>query len=106
MSRYASWLKHNGEYDQYMKLLVDSFNPASVEGLMCRDTINVGWRGEVFDCDFNQQLKLQLRDGGQTLFLWDVDAASLEGRSILTGEHCFGCTAGAGSSCSGAVISG
>ena len=63
VSRYASWLRHNGQYESYLELLVDSFNPASVEGLMCRNTINVGWRGEVFDCDFNQQLKMQLRGG-------------------------------------------
>lgn len=106
VSRYASWLKHNGEYEQYLKLLVDSFNPASVDGLMCRDTINVGWQGEVYDCDFNAQLKMQLREHGKPISLWDIDPSALEGRAIMTGEHCFGCTAGAGSSCSGAVLSG
>ncbi len=106
VSRYASWLRHNGQYESYLELLVESFNPASVEGLMCRNTINVGWRGEVFDCDFNQQLKLQLRGGpaNAPLLLWDVDPEGFDALPILTGPHCFGCTAGAGSSCGGALV--
>lgn len=105
VSRFASWLRHNGKYDEYLALLIDAFNPATVDGLMCRNTINVGWRGEVFDCDFNQMLGLQWRDpaaGG--LFLWDIDPAATIGRPIATGDHCFGCTAGSGSSCGGAVV--
>lgn len=102
VSRFASWLRHNGKYDEYLGLLIEAFNPATVEGLMCRNTINVGWRGEVYDCDFNQMLGLQLRNG-RPLFLWDLDADNLEGRPIATGDHCFGCTAGAGSSCGGAL---
>lgn len=105
VSRFASWLRHNGKYDEYLALLIDAFNPATVDGLMCRHTINVGWRGEVFDCDFNQMLGLQWRNPASAgLFLWDIDPAQSEGRPIATGDHCFGCTAGAGSSCGGAVV--
>lgn len=102
VSRFASWLRNNGKYEEYLNLLIESFNPATVDGLMCRDTINVGWRGEVYDCDFNQMLDLQWKNG-KPLYLWDVDPEKLEGRAIATGEHCFGCTAGGGSSCGGAI---
>ncbi len=103
IGRFASFLRHNGRYEEYLRLLVEAFNPASVEGLMCRNTISVGWHGEVYDCDLNQQLGLQWRNG-KPLFLWDIEPAALEGRAIRTGEHCFGCTAGCGSSCGGALI--
>jgi hypothetical protein len=86
-----------------MELLVSAFNPATVEGLMCRDTINVSWRGEVFDCDFNQMVNLAVIESGRALHLWDIDPDALEGRPIRTAAHCFGCTAGAGSSCGGAI---
>jgi len=77
-----------------------------ISGLMCRNTISVGWRGEVYDCDFNQQLGMQWSGNmGDKLFLWDIDPNSLEERAIMTGDHCFGCTAGAGSSCGGAIRS-
>jgi MoaA/NifB/PqqE/SkfB family radical SAM enzyme len=88
----------------YMALLNESFNPATLEGLMCRNTISVSWTGEVFDCDFNQMLKMQWHDGDRALSLWDIDPARVEEREILTGNHCFGCTAGAGSSCGGALV--
>jgi len=106
VGRFASYLRHNGRLDEYMELLIDAFNPATIDGLMCRNTISVGWRGEVYDCDFNQQLGLQWsRNGGsKPLFLWDIDPDLLEGREIITGDHCFGCTAGAGSSCGGAIV--
>ena len=104
VSRFASWLKNNNKLDEYMQLLIENFNPATVHGLMCRNTINVSWRGEVFDCDFNQMLKMQWRDRDQPLSLWDIDPDQVENREILTGTHCFGCTAGAGSSCGGALL--
>jgi radical SAM/Cys-rich protein len=105
IGRFASYLRHNNSLDEYMELVIQAFNPATVDGLMCRNTISVGWRGEVYDCDFNQQLGMQLNNGGsKPLFLWDIDADSLEGREIMTGTHCFGCTAGAGSSCGGAIV--
>jgi radical SAM/Cys-rich protein len=103
IARYASFLRSIGEYDRYLGRLRDAFNPATVENLMCRSTLNIGWHGEVYDCDFNQMLDLQWRDD-RPLYLWDLDPAALENHSIRTGEHCLGCTAGAGSSCSGAVI--
>jgi len=102
VSRFASWLRNNGKYEEYLNLLIESFNPATVNGLMCRDTINVSWQGGVYDCDFNQMLDLQWRNG-KPLFLWDVDSEKLDGRAIATGDHCFGCTAGAGSGCGGAI---
>ncbi len=107
ISRFASWLRNAGQYDAYMEILRTAFNPATVPGLMCRNTINVGWRGEVYDCDFNQMLDLQWRDENRSgLFLWDIDPADLDGRPIATGNHCFGCTVGAGSSCGGAIEPG
>ena len=102
IARFGAYLKRNAKLDDYMELLVSSFNPRTVESLMCRNTISVGWRGEVYDCDFNQMLDLQWRNG-RPLYLWDIDVADVEGREILTGDHCFGCTAGCGSSCGGAL---
>jgi len=104
IARFASWLKNNNKLADYMALLNESFNPATVEGLMCRNTISVSWTGEVFDCDFNQMLKMQWHDGERALNLWDIDPAEVENREILTDNHCFGCTAGAGSSCGGALV--
>jgi len=102
IARFAAQLRRDGEAENYAQVLLDGFNPHSVAGLMCRDTINVGWRGEVYDCDFNQMLNMQWRSG-KPLFLWDIDADNLKGRAIATADHCFGCTAGAGSSCGGAT---
>ncbi len=107
IARFASYLKNNNLLGEYMALLNDAFNPATVTGLMCRNTISVSWQGEVFDCDFNQMLNMRWsRPGGsdQGLHLWDVDPARVEHREILTGDHCFGCTAGSGSSCGGALV--
>src|SRR6266568_3502682 len=103
IGRFAAYLRHINELDKYMQLLIDAFNPATIGGLMCRNTISVGWRGEVYDCDFNQQLGMQWNNG-QAIFLWDVDPDSLENRAIMTGDHCFGCTAGTGSTCGGAIV--
>lgn len=102
VSRFASWLRHNRQYEEYLNLLISAFNPATVDGLMCRDTINVSWEGDVFDCDFNQMLKLPL-GAGENRKLWEIDPHRLAGASIATASHCFGCTAGAGSSCGGAL---
>jgi radical SAM/Cys-rich protein len=103
IARFAASLRHQGNYDEYLDLLTTSFNRGTVAGLMCRNTINVGWRGEVFDCDFNQMLGLQWTDN-RPLYLWDIDPETVKDRPILTGAHCFGCTAGCGSSCGGAVV--
>jgi len=109
IARFATSLQREGRYEEYMRLLVENFNPAAVEGLMCRSTLNVGWRGEVYDCDFNQMKKMQWQSNGglppQPIFLWDLDPAEIEGRPIMVDYHCFGCTAGAGSSCGGAIVS-
>jgi radical SAM/Cys-rich protein len=103
IARFASYLRHNNKFEDYMRLLIDNFNPATIEGLMCRNTISVGWRGEVYDCDFNQQLDMQWQNGNP-IFLWDVDPHKIDNREIMTGDHCFGCTAGSGSSCGGALV--
>ncbi len=103
IARFSSWLRNEGKLDEYMETLVAAFNPASVTGLMCRNTISVGWRGEVYDCDFNQQLGMQLGNG-KPLFVWDLDPATFDEQPIRMADHCFGCTAGAGSSCGGALV--
>lgn len=102
IARFADDLRRGGKWDEYMQLLTSSFNPATLNGLMCRTTLSVGWMGEVYDCDFNQMLQMQLRNG-KPLFLWDVTPELLEGQPIQTGDHCFACTAGCGSSCTGAL---
>jgi radical SAM/Cys-rich protein len=105
IARFASYLRHNNQLDEYMELLMSAFNPATIDGLMCRNTMSVGWRGEVYDCDFNQQLGMQWKNPDDSgLFLWDVDPTKIDNREIMTGDHCFGCTAGAGSSCGGAIV--
>ena len=103
IGRFAAYLRHNDKLEEYMELLISAFNPATIDGLMCRNTLSVGWRGEVYDCDFNQQLDMQW-ENGKRLFLWDVDPDKIDNREIMTGDHCFGCTAGAGSSCGGAIV--
>jgi radical SAM/Cys-rich protein len=103
ISRFAAWLRHNGQLEDYMATLVAAFNPASVAGLMCRNTLSIGWKGDVFDCDFNQQLGLGW-ENDRAVYLWDLDPAALDGRAIALGRHCFGCTAGSGSSCGGALL--
>ncbi|HVF09787.1 MAG TPA: arsenosugar biosynthesis radical SAM (seleno)protein ArsS [Abditibacteriaceae bacterium] len=103
IARFAAMLRRAGEAASYQELLMNAFNPHAVDGLMCRTTLNIGWRGEVYDCDFNQMLDFAWHNG-RPYFLWEIEAAQLEQRPISTGDHCFGCTAGAGSSCSGAVV--
>lgn len=102
IARFAEDLRQHGQWDAYLELLANHFNPATVEGLMCRGTLSVGWMGEIYDCDFNQMLGMQVRNG-QPLFLWDVTPDSLNGWKILTDFHCLACTAGCGSSCAGTI---
>src|SRR5213596_3460167 len=85
IGRFASYLRRNNKLDEYMELLIQAFNPATIDGLMCRNTISVGLCGEVYDCDFNQQLGLQWSRNGRSkpLFLWDIDPNLLEGREII-----------------------
>jgi radical SAM/Cys-rich protein len=104
IARFLEWLELSGNLQSYMELLVNSYNPATVDGLMCRNTLSVSWDGRIFDCDFNQMLDLESRVGdGKSPRIADFDPAEFEGRKIATGRHCFGCTAGAGSSCGGAL---
>ena len=103
IARFASYLKRQGHYQAYQQLLLENFNPASIEGLMCRNTISVDWEGRVYDCDFNQQLGLQQKVQGQPLYVWQLEEDSWQQRPILLGQHCYGCTAGQGSSCGGAT---
>jgi len=102
IARFAEDLRRHGQWDAYLELLANNFNPGTVEGLMCRNTISISWLGEVYDCDFNQMLKMQVCNG-KPLFLWDVTPDTLEGWAIQTGDHCLACTAGCGSSCGGAL---
>jgi len=102
IARYLEWLRRSGNEHAYMQKLVNAFNPATLEGLMCRNLISVDWRGNLSDCDFNQMLDLTVEPRApQTIA--DFDPAKLSKRRIVTGAHCFGCTAGAGSSCGGVV---
>ena len=103
IARFASYLKRNGQYGEYLALLQNAFNPATIHGLMCRNTINVSWEGKVFDCDFNQMMDLPW-DGNSDTYLWDLNPVGIENVPIRTGVHCFGCTAGSGSSCGGALL--
>lgn len=102
IGRYLSRLKKAGEAEGYRQLLRESFNPMTVPGLMCRYQINVDWNGDLYDCDFNLALKMKV-DHGMPNHIRDFDPA-LHTRRIETGNHCFGCTAGAGSSCGGALV--
>ncbi|MGD8440300.1 MAG: DUF3641 domain-containing protein, partial [Holophagae bacterium] len=103
ISRFLDWLATSGNLQSYMELLVASFNPATVAGLMCRNTVSVAWDGTIYDCDFNQMLELPSAGPNGAMNIRDLDAEMLEGRRIVTGRHCFGCTAGAGSSCGGSL---
>lgn len=100
--RFKEQLERNGTYEEYMEKLVNAFNPAAAEGVMCRSLLSVSYDGKIFDCDFNQMLDMQINiDKPMTVF--DFDYNKLVKRSIEFDSHCFGCTAGAGSSCGGAI---
>jgi radical SAM/Cys-rich protein len=102
IARFASWLKRAELYEEYMDRLRAAFNAATVDGLMCRHLISVGYDGRLFDCDFNQMLEMELAPS-QPRSVRQLDVRDLAGRAIRTGDHCYGCTAGAGSSCGGAL---
>jgi radical SAM/Cys-rich protein len=103
IARFAEQLRRGGDYDRYMGLLVNHFNPATVPGLMCRHLVSVGWDGRLSDCDFNLMLDLPIGAPGVRT-IWDLDdVRMLADARIRTDSHCFGCTAGAGSSCGGAL---
>ncbi len=103
IARFLDWLRRTKNEESYMKRLINAFNPATIDSLMCRNLISVDWQGNLFDCDFNQMLELHLEEKlPQTIF--DFDLEKLKKRKIATANHCFGCTAGSGSSCGGATI--
>ena len=104
IKRFAEMLARDGAAAAYTSLLVNHFNPTTVDGLMCRSLVSVGWDARLYDCDFNQMLELPLGGPNAPRTVWDLDSLdALEGRGITTARHCFGCTAGAGSSCGGAL---
>jgi radical SAM/Cys-rich protein len=102
ISRYLDYLLSSGNYSRYMDKLISAFNPALVQNLMCRNTLSVGWDGYLYDCDFNQMLDLKLSASGNQ-HISDFDFVILKNRNIVIKQHCFGCTAGEGSSCGGSL---
>ena len=115
IKRFEHALRRDGQYDRYMNALAQAHNADNVESVMCRDLISVGWEGSVYDCDFNQMLQMPISPGDlgpdddehmverDSRKLWQYTPEELIGRRVRTGTHCFGCTAGAGSSCTGAL---
>lgn len=101
ISRFLHGLERDGKAADYQQLLLDNFNPHAVDGVMCRSMVSVGWDGQLYDCDFNQMLAMNLPGPARTI--WDIDSLAAVDPRIAVGPHCFGCTAGAGSSCGGAL---
>ena len=101
ISRFLDYLVASGNHEDYMYALVDAYNPAAVAGVMCTNTLSVSWDGYLYDCDFNQMLGLKV--ASKARHIKDYDTSLLEGREVVISQHCYGCTAGAGSSCQGAV---
>lgn len=105
IKRFLDYLRRSGNEERYLRKLVEAFNPAAVEGLMCRSLLSVDWTGRLYDCDFNQMLELGVApELPQTIS--EFNPAKFAQRRIITGTHCFGCTAGAGSSCGGSLTQG
>ncbi len=100
VSRFLDYLLETNNYESYMEELVAAFNPSAAMGVMCRNTISVGWDGYLYDCDFNQMLELKVAKGSPQ-HIDDFDYNNLVNRNIILNQHCYGCTAGAGSSCGG-----
>lgn len=103
ISRFLDYLLENGHYETYMQSLLDAFNPGAVAGVMCRNTISVSYQGHLYDCDFNQMLDLKVASPNGYNHISHFDRDMLESRDIVLNQHCYGCTAGAGSSCGGQV---
>ena len=102
ISRYLDYLIQSGNYEDYMEILISAFNPVAAKGVMCRNTISISWDGFLYDCDFNQMLDLKITAKNQ-VHIDQYAEASLQERSIVLNQHCYGCTAGSGSSCGGAT---
>ncbi|GIX00439.1 MAG: radical SAM/Cys-rich domain protein [Pirellulaceae bacterium] len=106
ISRFLVDLVERGQFDEYLHQLVQAFNPSTIDGLMCRHMLSVDWQGHLFDCDFNQMLDLPIRGGPKRIQdCTDEQLEQLMHRPIVTGRHCYGCTAGCGSSCQGSLTS-
>lgn len=103
ISRFLHFLLESGNLEEYMEKLVASFNPSAAAGVMCRNTISIGWDGTLYDCDFNQMLQMKTGDDAPD-HIRDWDEKKLNEREIIVNQHCYGCTAGAGSSCGGATV--
>ncbi|MEO8765740.1 MAG: arsenosugar biosynthesis radical SAM (seleno)protein ArsS [Ginsengibacter sp.] len=101
ISRYLDYLLTTGNYEKYMQKLVAAFNPSAAANVMCRNTISIGWDGYLYDCDFNQMLDLKV--SCHSTHISQYNRQELNDRKIIIGQHCYGCTAGAGSSCGGAI---
>ncbi len=101
ISRYLDYLLQSGNYEKYMEKLVNAYNPVAAANVMCRNTISIGWDGYLYDCDFNQMLEMKVEGTSKHISRFDTNI--LNGRNIIVNQHCFGCTAGSGSSCGGAV---
>jgi radical SAM/Cys-rich protein len=100
VSRFLDYLVNSNNYEEYMNELVNAFNPTAVAGVMCRSMISIGWDGYLYDCDFNQMLEMKLKNDAPD-HIRDFNLDKLMAREIMINQHCFGCTAGAGSSCGG-----
>jgi radical SAM/Cys-rich protein len=105
IKRFARLLLKQGKLDDYMRLLADNFNPAAARHVMCRSLLSIGWEGSIYDCDFNQMLEMPIR-GDSSNTIWSIDSLDdFVNKPVSVADHCYGCTAGAGSSCGGAVVS-
>jgi len=102
ISRYLEYLIASDNYEDYMEVLLDAFNPNAVKSVMCRNTLSVGWDGSLYDCDFNQMLDLKIKT--DLNHISNFNEGQLQNREIIVSQHCYGCTAGSGSSCQGTVV--
>ncbi|MFT5581786.1 MAG: radical SAM/Cys-rich protein [Psychromonas sp.] len=102
VSRYLSYLVASNNYEKYMQKLIDAYNPVAASNVMCRTTVSISWDGFIYDCDFNQMLDIKVETQGSQ-HLTDYNNEALLNRTIIVNQHCYGCTAGAGSSCGGEV---
>ncbi len=102
ISRYLDYLLTSGNYEKYMEKLVTAFNPTAAVNVMCRNTVSIGWDGFLYDCDFNQMLELKV-NCATSKHISQFDIEELNNRTVIVNQHCYGCTAGSGSSCGGAV---
>jgi len=103
ISRFGSMLMSKGQFNEYMQLLIDNYQPQNLKTVMCRTTVSVDYQGNLYDCDFNQMLEMPIENAGQPRHIQDLLNEDLQGDNIVVAGHCFGCTAGQGSSCGGAL---